>query len=196
MSDPGQVTQLLARVSAGDAAALDQLFPLVYGQLRRAADLALRGERPGHTLGPTALVHEAYLKLIGSGGVPAPDLGHFLSIAARAMRQILVDHARRRRAAKRGDGAAPVTLDFEFADRTMAIDEVIALDDALDRLSALNPRLRNVVELRFFGGLSEEQIAATLGVTTRTVQRDWAKARAWLYREVYSDRQTTAIDDG
>jgi RNA polymerase sigma factor (TIGR02999 family) len=123
-------------------------------------------------------------------------VGHFLSIAARAMRQILVDHARRRRAHKRGDGVGVVSLDFEIADRAMAADEVIALDDALDRLSALNPRLRNVVELRFFGGLSEEQIATTLGVTTRTVQRDWAKARAWLYREVYSDQRTAPGDDG
>lgn len=196
MSNPGPVTQLLARVSAGDDAALDALFPLVYAQLRRAADVALRDERPGHTLGPTALVHEAYLRLVGSGGIPAPDVGHFLSIAARAMRQILVDHARRRRAHKRGDGVGMVTLDFEFADGAMAADEVIALDDALERLSALNPRLRNVVELRFFGGLSEEQIATTLGVTTRTVQRDWAKARAWLYREVYSDQPTTPVDDG
>jgi RNA polymerase sigma factor (TIGR02999 family) len=196
MSNPGPVTQLLARVSAGDDSALEQLFPLVYSQLRRAADVAMRKERPGHTLGPTALVHEAYLKLIGSGGIPAPDVGHFLSVAARAMRQILVDHARRRRAQKRGDGAAAVSLGFEFADRAMAADEVIALDDALDRLSALNPRLRNVVELRFFGGLSAEEIATTLGVTTRTVQRDWAKARAWLYREVYSDRDTESADDG
>jgi RNA polymerase sigma-70 factor (ECF subfamily) len=196
MSNSGSVTQLLARVGAGDESALNELFPLVYAQLRRAADLAMRDERAGHSLGPTALVHEAYLKLIGSGGIPAPDLGHFLSIAARAMRQILVDHARRHGAQKRGDGAGAVTLDFEFADRTMAADEVIALDDALDRLSALNPRLRNVVELRFFGGLSEEQIATTLGVTTRTVQRDWVKARAWLYREVYNERKTAAVDDG
>ncbi|MBL8985121.1 MAG: sigma-70 family RNA polymerase sigma factor [Gemmatimonadetes bacterium] len=189
--EPGQVTRLLARVSGGDDAALDELFPLVYGQLRDAADRALRLERPGHTLQPTALVHEAYLKLIGGTGLPSRDRVHFLALAARAMRQILVDHARRRRARKRGDGRGPVTLDHEIADRGLAFDEVLALDDALDRLSGQNPRLRKVVELKFFGGLGEDDIAAALGVTTRTVQRDWARARAWLYREVYDGRERT-----
>ena len=188
---PGPVTHLLARVSAGDDEAVDRLFPLVYQQLRQAAETVLRSERPGHTLQPTALVHEAYLKLVGSGGIPVRDKGHFLSIAARAMRQILVDHARRRGAHKRGRGETPLPLDFPIADGgTMAIDELVALDDALDQLSAKSPRLRSVVELRFFGGLNEEQIAETLGVTTRTVQRDWVRARAWLYREVYGDEGT------
>ncbi len=187
MTSPGPVTQLLSRISAGDAAALDQVFPLVYGQLRLAADQVLRAERPGHTLVPTALVHEAYLKLVGSGGIPAIDRGHFLAIAARAMRQILVDHARQRRTRKRGDGAVPVALDVALPDRAMPADELVALDDALERLSGMNPRLRSVVELRFFAGMSEEEIAAVLGITTRTVQRDWARARAWLYREVYDD---------
>ena len=188
---PGAVTGLLARVSAGDAAALEELFPLVYQGLRGAADHLLRRERPGHTLQPTALVHEAYLKLVGSGRIPSTDRAHFQSIAARAMRQILVDHARRRGARTRGDGLGPVTLnlDLEVADRGMAVDEVIALDDALTRLSALNPRLRSVVELRFFGGMGEAEIAAALGVTTRTVQRDWLKARAWLHREVYGEQK-------
>src|SRR5262245_41768490 len=188
---PGPVTQLLARVSAGDDSAIDRLFPLVYQQLRQAAESALRSERPGHTLQPTALVHEAYLKLVGSGGIPARDRGHFLSIAARAMRQILVDHARRRRARKRGQGDTPLPLDFPIAEGAggagMPLDELIALDDALAQLSAKSPRLRSVVELRFFAGLNEEEIAETLGVTTRTVQRDWVRARAWLYREVYGD---------
>lgn len=194
MALPGPVTQLLARVSMGDAGALDQLFPLVYDGLRGAADRALRAERPGHTLGPTALVHEAYLKLVG-GELPASDLGHFMTIAARAMRQILVDHARRRLAHKRGDGGIAVTLDFDIADRGMAADDVIALDDALDRLAELNPRLRDVVELRFFAGLGEEEIAKALGITSRTVQRDWAKARAFLYRAVYAG-DTSAGPDG
>jgi RNA polymerase sigma factor (TIGR02999 family) len=186
---PGPVTQLLARVSAGDGEAIDRLFPLVYQQLRQAAESVLRSERPGHTLQPTALVHEAYLKLVGGGAIPARDRSHFLSIAARAMRQILVDHARRRGARKRGHGETPLPLDFPIADnsRGLAIDELIALDDALEHLSANSPRLRSVVELRFFAGLNEEQIAETLGVTTRTVQRDWVRARAWLYREVYGD---------
>jgi RNA polymerase sigma factor (TIGR02999 family) len=188
---PGPVTQLLARVSAGDDEAVERLFPLVYQQLRQAAEAALRSERPGHTLQPTALVHEAYLKLVGSGGIPVRDKAHFLSIAARAMRQILVDHARRRGARKRGRGETPVPLDFPVADAgTMAVDELVALDDALEQLSAKSPRLRSVVELRFFGGLNEEQIAESLGVTTRTVQRDWVRARAWLYREVYGDEGT------
>lgn len=184
---PGPVTQLLSRVSAGDDEAMDRLFPIVYQELRQAAGGVLRSERPGHTLQPTALVHEAYLKLVGSGGIPARDRSHFLSIAARAMRQILVDHARRRGARKRGKGEAPVLLDFAIADAAMPVDELVALDDALEQLSAQNPRLRSVVELRFFGGLNEDQIAETLGVTTRTVQRDWVRARAWLYREVYGD---------
>jgi RNA polymerase sigma factor (TIGR02999 family) len=190
MSDtPGPVTQLLSRVSAGDNDAVDRLFPLVYQQLRNAAESVLRSERPGHTLQPTALVHEAYLKLVGGGAIPAKDRSHFLSIAARAMRQILVDHARRRGARKRGQGETPLPLDFPIADdgRGLAFDELIALDDALDHLSENSPRLRSVVELRFFAGLNEEQIAETLGVTTRTVQRDWVRARAWLYREVYGD---------
>ena len=190
MSDtPGPVTQLLSRVSAGDNDAVDRLFPLVYQQLRSAAEAVLRSERPGHTLQPTALVHEAYLKLVGGGAIPAKDRSHFLSIAARAMRQILVDHARRRGARKRGQGETPLPLDFPIADdgRGLAFDELIALDDALDHLSENSPRLRSVVELRFFAGLNEEQIAETLGVTTRTVQRDWVRARAWLYREVYGD---------
>jgi len=188
---PGPVTHLLARVSAGDDEAVERLFPLVYQQLRQAAEAALRAERPGHTLQPTALVHEAYLKLVGSGGIPVRDKGHFLSIAARAMRQILVDHARRRGAQKRGRGETPVPLDFPVADSgTMAVDELVALDDALEQLSAKSPRLRSVVELRFFAGLNEEQIAESLGITTRTVQRDWVRARAWLYREVYGDEGT------
>jgi RNA polymerase sigma factor (TIGR02999 family) len=186
-STPGPVTQLLAKVSAGDAAAVDQLFPLVYQQLHRAAELALRRERPGHTLQPTALVHEVYLKLVGAGGIPARDRGHFLAISARAMRQILVDHARRRRAEKRGAGDTPIPLEIAVPDRALRFDEVIAIDDALERLSAHDPRLRTVVEMRFFGGLSEEEIADALGVTTRTVQRDWVRARGWLYREVYGD---------
>jgi RNA polymerase sigma factor (TIGR02999 family) len=187
MTTPGPVTQLLAKVSAGDPGAVDQLFPLVYEQLHRAAEIALRGERPGHTLQPTALVHEAYLKLVGSGGIPARDRGHFLAISSRAMRQVLVDHARRRRAGKRGAGETPLPIEIAVPDRAVQFDEVIAVDDALERLAAHSARLRTVVEMRFFGGLSEEEIAAALGVTTRTVQRDWVRAKAWLYREVYGD---------
>ena len=192
---PGPITQLLAKVSAGDAAAVDQLFPLVYQQLHRAAELALGGERPGHTLQPTALVHEAYLKLVGGGGIPARDRAHFLAISARAMRQILVDHARRRRAEKRGAGHTPLPLEIAVPDRALGFDEVIAIDDALERLSARDPRLRTVVEMRFFGGLSETEIAEALGVTTRTVQRDWVRAKGWLYREVYGDERDGRVGE-
>jgi len=194
VTSPGYITGLLARADVGDSAALEELFPLVYGQLRVAAEYALRREATGHTLQATALVHEAYLKLVGGGPIPARNRAHFLGIAARAMRQILVDHARRRRASKRGGGARAATLDIDPADPAAPADDVIALDDALNRLSGVSDRLRKVVELRFFAGLSEEEIAETLGVTTRTVQRDWAKARAWLYREMYAADDREADD--
>lgn len=185
--EPGLVTVLLARASSGDDTAFDELFPLVYQHLRRSAAAALRGEHVGHTLQPTALVHEAYLKLVGSGGVPARDRGHFQALAARAMRQILVDHARRRRADKRGKGEAPVALDFDVPDDGISADELIALDDALMHLEARDPRQRAVVELRYFGGLTDAEISAHLDITTRTVQRDWLKARTWLYARVYGE---------
>lgn len=185
---PGPVTALLARVNAGDRDAFDRLFPLVYAQLRQAADRVLRSERSGHTLQPTALVHEAYLKLIGSAPLPSRDRAQFFGIAARAMRQILVDHARRRASHKRGGGVILEPLSgHEVGPDAPDPEEILALNDALDRLSAFSPRLRSVVELRYFGGLDENEIASALDVTTRTVQRDWVKARAWLYREVYGE---------
>lgn len=183
--DPGPVTALLARVGAGDQEALDRLFPLVYAQLKASAQRVLMQERPGHTLQPTALVHEAYLKLVGGGPVPARDRAQFHAMAARAMRQVLIDHARRRKAAKRGHGEVMIELPEHVAGTDMLPDELIALSDALDRLEAINPRFRQVVEMRFFAGLEEKEIASALGITTRTVNRDWVKARAWLYREVY-----------
>jgi RNA polymerase sigma factor (TIGR02999 family) len=181
----GEVTRLLAAMRDGDATALDRLFPLVYDELRRAARSQLARERPGHTLQPTALVHEAFFKLAGRGAAAVENRGHFVAVAARAMRQVLVDHARRRAAAKRGAGEEPVRITNDQAGMEFPADELVALDDALNRLDALNPRLRSVVELRFFGGFSEEEIARQLGVTPRTVQRDWTKARAFLYRELY-----------
>jgi RNA polymerase sigma factor (TIGR02999 family) len=176
-------------MNAGEPDVLDQLFPLVYAELRRAADMLLNREFEAHTLQPTALVHEAYLKLVRGGAPDATSKAHFLGIAARAMRQILVDHARRRKAAKRGKGEAFVTLG-DHADEAVAApdaDTMIALDEALADLSKMDLRLARVVELRFFGGLTEEQIAATLGVTSRTVQRDWAKARAWLHARIAAE---------
>lgn len=193
--EPGQVTALLARLNAGEPEVVDRLFPLVYAELRRAAQRALRAERSGHTLQPTALVHEVYLKLAAGGPPGSRNRAHFLGIAARAMRQILVDHSRRRGAAKRGGGAVGEPLDSRHADPAAPFDDLVALDDALDRLGAVNPRLRQVVELRYFAGLTDEEIADALEVTSRTVQRDWVKARAWLYRELYDKRDEGEGDD-
>ena len=169
----------------GEGAAADELFPLVYSDLRAAAEQLLRREHPGHTLQPTDLVHEGYLKLAGSEHVDADNRRHFLAIAARAMRQVLVDHARKLGAAKRGSGAQRVRITNADAGLDVDFAELLALEDALNRLGALNARLPRVVELRYFTGLSEQEAAEVLGVTSRTVQRDWATARAWLYKELY-----------
>lgn len=183
--DAADVTMLLQRARDGDARALEDVFPLVYHQLQDLAGRQLRRERPGHTLQATDLVHEAYMKLVGGAGVDWRDRAHFLGIAARAMRQVLVDHARRRQAVKRGGGAVPTTLTGKGLGASMELDELLDLDRALDRLEALDPRLRQVVEYRYFGGLKDAEIGELLGVTRRTVQRDWSRARAWLYRELY-----------
>lgn len=181
---PGAVTALLQRVRGGDAAAEEQLIPLVYEELRRAAEYLLRREQAGHTLQPTDLVHEGYLKLLGGEAGDARSRRHFIAIAARAMRQVLVDHARRRGAAKRGAGYVEVRVTNADAGMDVDLAELIALDDALERLGKRNPRLPRVVELRFYAGLTDDEIADVLGVTSRTVQRDWATARAWLYKEL------------
>jgi len=179
-----EVTQLLQRVRAGDSAARDRLFPLIYEELRQVARRALRRERPDHTMRPTELVHEAFLKLGGAEG-PWQDRAHFFGVAARAMRQILVDHARRRLAGKRGGGMIATTLEDVGAEQGLPPEELLALDAALDRLEQKDARLRALVEYRFFGGLSDREIAELLQVSERTVNRDWAKARAWLHKEVY-----------
>ncbi|MBN1444432.1 MAG: sigma-70 family RNA polymerase sigma factor [Planctomycetes bacterium] len=185
----GDVTILLARAREGDRQAFDSLMPLVYEELKRVAGRELCRERRSRTLDCTSLVHEAYLKLAGEDGVDWRGRAHFYCLAARAMRQILVDHARRRAAAKRGGGWDRVTLRGREAERRDADpEEMLALDDALARLGDLDARLREIVECKFFGGMTDAEIAAVLGVSTRTVERDWAKARAWLYREVYGDR--------
>ena len=175
---------LLRAAREGEREALDRLLPLVYEELRFLARRQLGREQVGHTLRPTGLVHEAYMKLAGGGGIAAEDRAHFLAIAARAMRQVLVDHARRRTAAKRGGGWNRTTL----TDGKQSIEfdpaEMLALDRAL---AELEPRQRQVVEYRFFGGMEEREIAEVLGVTDRTVRRDWVKARAWLYRSLYPD---------
>ena len=181
----GDVTRLLEAAVAGDGEALDRLLPLVYEDLRRVAHRQLDREGGGHTLQTTALIHEAYLKLAAGGAMSATSRAHFLAIAARAMRQVLVDYARRRKAAKRGGGVISVTLGDQAQPADTSADDLLALDDALKEL---DPRQRQVIECRFFGGMEEKDIAEALGVSERTVRRDWVKARAWLYQALYSER--------
>jgi RNA polymerase sigma factor (TIGR02999 family) len=178
----GEVTHLLAAARAGDHGALDRIVPLVYDDLRRLAGRELRRELGARTLHATALVHELWLKLAAGGPVEADSRTHFIAIAARAMRQVLVDQARRRRTAKRGGDWHPTTLGDGDAAVDVDAEEMIALDDALERL---DPRQRQIVEMRFFGGLEELEIAELLGISERTVRREWTKARAHLYRSLY-----------
>lgn len=159
-------------------------FLRLYGELRQIAERMLRREAPGHTLQPTALLNEAWLKLGGHASPEALSREHFLAIAARAMRQVLVEYARRRQTHKRGGDLVAVTLADDQVGASMPIEELLGLDEALERLAAHDARLARVVEMRFFGGLSEEEIAGALGITARTVQRDWVKARAWLQSEL------------
>jgi RNA polymerase sigma factor (TIGR02999 family) len=178
--------ELLARARSGDDKAVSALLPLVYDELRRLAGAYLRRERPGQTLQATALVHEAYVRLIGEGRQPWQDRAHFVAIAALSMRQILVERARRRQAAKRGGDPQRITLDDHVLGRAPAHGEapvdLIALDLALERLAREQPRQARVVELRYFGGLSVEECAEALGLSPATVKRDWTLARAWLKR--------------
>lgn len=188
MTTSDGVTELLARAGAGDRDALDRALPLVYAELRRLATRQLRREAVGHTLSTTALVHEAWLRLADQSRCAWRDRAHFLAVAATAMRRILVDHARRHHAAKRGAGTPRVPL--EHVDAVPAAERaalLVALDEALARLAALDARQARVVECRFFGGLTEEETAEALGVGLRTVKRDWAKARSWLYQELHPD---------
>jgi RNA polymerase sigma factor (TIGR02999 family) len=180
-----RITDLLLDIRGGNPEAMDRLFHAVYGELRRIASRQLQSERPGHTLGTTGLVHETYLKLADQTRVQWQDRSHFFRVAAVAMRRILVDYARRHRAKRRGGELQRITLD-ENASAAERGETLLALDEALERLSRLNPRLAHVVECRYFGGLTEEETAEALGVTLRTVQRDWAKARGWLYSELAS----------
>ena len=183
-SPPGEVTQLLAAWRDGDRTALDRLIPRVYGELRRLADRALRGERAGHTLQPTALVHETFLKLAGAEAPSWHDRVHFFAVAAQLMRRILVDHARARRAAKRGGGVRFVPLDEERDPVDERAAELIALDDALASLSALDTRKARILELQYFGGLSLAEIAEVLALSTSTIGLETRLARAWLLAEM------------
>ena len=183
-STPRTLTQLLSAWSAGDAAALEQLMPMVYTELHRLAARHLAGERAGHTLQATALVNEAYLRLIDQKRVQWQNRAQFLGIAAQMMRRILVDYARARRYAKRGGGAPVVSLDDASALSAERASDLVALDDALTHLSELDARKGSVVELRFFGGLTVEETAEALQISPNTVLRDWRTAKAWLHREL------------
>lgn len=182
------VTRLLRAWQDGDGDAVDRLLPLVYDELHRIAHGAMRKENPGHTLQTTALVHEAYVRLVDAES-DWEGSGHFLRVAARAMRRVLVDHARARRTAKRGGGAPALMLDSieEVVAAGSRTDDVLALDDALERLFTLDERKGRIVELCYFGGLTYEEIADTLGISPATVHRDLRMARAWLYSELRED---------
>lgn len=180
------VTTLLARWSSGDAGALEQLTPIVYDELRRIARRHLARERKDHTLQSTALVHEAYLRLIGGSGSEYHNRQHFFAVAAQVIRRVLVDHARAVNAAKRGGGAQKILLEDqpEASSPAENIAEVLALHEALERLAAFDQQQERIVELRYFAGLSIEETAEVLGVSAATVKRDWVMARAWLAREL------------
>ncbi|MGD9692801.1 MAG: sigma-70 family RNA polymerase sigma factor [Phycisphaerales bacterium] len=183
--DPrNHVTMLLARIHEGDSRAAGELLPVVYDELRRLAKSRLAKERGQQTLDPTALVHEAYLRLVGDGDASWSGRGHFFGAAAIAMRRILVERARARNRLKRGGGAARVELTEQALVSEPPADELLALDEALDRLSAMDARKGQVVMLRYFAGLGVEETAKTLGVSEATVKNDWAFARAWLHREL------------
>lgn len=182
------VTELLARWSKGDLSARDALVPLVYDELRRIARRCLARQNSDHTLQPTALVHEAYLRLIRPDSINVRDRVHFFSLAAQMMRQILIDHARKSAASKRGGNA--VTVAFEEAPDPAGKKtdlDLIALDDAMNRLSVLDPRQCKIVELRFFGGLSIAETAEAVEISPATAKREWATARLWLHRAINSD---------
>lgn len=179
-----ETTRLLAALNQGDSAAAEKLLPLVYDQLRALAANYLRRERTDHTLQPTALVHEAYLRLVEQSGANWKDEAHFLAIAARAMRNVLINHGVARRALKRGGGRPALLLNEELAPAKTRTVDALKLDEALQKLAAMDARKAKVVELRFFGGLTVEQTAHVLGVSDGTVETDWRVAKAWLSKEL------------
>lgn len=182
-AEPG-VSVLLAELASGNQAAAERLVPLVYEELKRLARHHMRRERPDHTLQTTALVNEAYLKLVRQQGVSWQGRSHFLGVASQLMRRILIDHARGQLRAKRGAGKALLPLSEELAFSPEHSEDLLRLDDALKRLSAIDPRQGRIVELRFFGGLSVDETSEFLGVSPKTVKRDWAVAKAWLHAEL------------
>lgn len=186
--DPHSVTQLLIEWRNGDETALDRLIPLVYAEMRRLARYYMRGERSGHTLQTTALINEAYIRLVDHKGMRWQNRAHFYAVAAQAMRRILVDNARSRNYAKRGGGAQMVELDEAAVVAQELAAEMIALDEALNELAVLDPRQSKTVELRYFGGMSVEETAEALGVSPVTVMRDWRAAKAWLLRSLSANK--------
>jgi RNA polymerase sigma-70 factor (ECF subfamily) len=190
MKGTAHATQALAELASGDSSAASRLLPLVYDELRSLAGAWLRGQRSGHTLQPTALVHEAYLRLVDQTGAHWQSRAHFMAVAATAMRQILIDHARRQQAAKRGGNWRRISLDQAADALPLPEVDVLALDEALTRLAALNPRQAQIVEMRFIAGLSVDETAHVLDVSPRTVKFDWRMARAWLLRELRKGEQS------
>ena len=184
MNEPGQITALLSEAGRGNPAAMDELLPLVYGELHSIAARYFRRERRDHTLQPTALVNEAYLRLVGQNGTAWHNRLHFLGVAAMLMRRILVDHARAHEAVKRGDDRVKAPLDDAMLICEQRSAEMLAIDRSLTNLVSLDPQQARLVELRFFGGLSVEEIAQSLQISTATVKRRWSSARAWLYADI------------
>jgi RNA polymerase sigma factor (TIGR02999 family) len=183
-SNGGEITALLHRWSRGDPEALQALVPIVYNELRRLANHYLQNERSGHTLQSTALVHEAFLRLVGNNEMQWHGRAHFFAAAAQSMRRILVDHARQRQAGKRGAGAQRVPLDEALTVPVQSNLDVAALDESLTNLASIDARKSRVVELRFFGGLSNKEISEVLGISPAAVRNDWVVAKAWLYRDL------------
>lgn len=190
MSEAGQLTRLLRRLTAGDSDAAAEVVPLIYQELRRLAAHYMAGERPNHLLRTTALVHEAYLRLVDQRGSNWRNRAHFYGAAAQVMRRILVDDARTRQARKRGGHTPPLSLDEASTFAGAQSQELVLLDEALARLAELNARQSRVVELRFFAGLTVEETAEVMGISAKTVKREWSVARAWLYRELRTPSET------
>lgn len=181
----GDVTRLLAELRSGDQDAAVRLIPLIYEELHRIAGAQMRRERPGHTLQATALVNEAYVRLLGAPAMEWQNRAHFFAVAARSMRRVLLDYARQRHAGKRGgEGAQKVDLDAELLIASDRLEDVIVLDEILDRLAEMDPEQARIVELRFFAGLSVEETAEVINASPRTVKREWRLAKAWLEREL------------
>jgi RNA polymerase sigma factor (TIGR02999 family) len=181
----GDVTALLGQLRAGNQDVAGQLVPLIYGELHRIAGAQMRRERAGHTLQATAVVHEAYMRLAGEQEIQWQSRAHFFAIAARAMRQVLLDYARQRHAGKRGgEGAQKVEIDVDLLAGANRIEDIVAIDEVVTRLSELDQQQGRIVELRFFGGLSVEETAEAMGISDSTVKREWRLAKAWLHREL------------